>query len=74
MEASAPRPLIHLCFLSLPLLCLLYRCCPAAVFQNMSANVQGAIVIVGVFSLFDVKEFFYCWRVNKLDALCWMAT
>ncbi len=44
------------------------------VFQNMSANVQGAIVIVGVLSLFDVKELIYSWKVNKFDALCWLAS
>ena len=44
------------------------------VFKNMSANVQGAIVIVGVISLFDVQELFYTWRVNKLDALCWVTS
>lgn len=44
------------------------------VFQNMSANVQGAIVIVGVFSLMDPSEFFYCLRVNKFDAFCWLTS
>lgn len=44
------------------------------VFQNMSANVQGAIVIVGVLSIFDFEEFFYTWRVSKFDCLCWTAS
>jgi sulfate transporter 4 len=44
------------------------------VFQNMSANVQGAIVIVGVLSLIDIKELFYSWKVNKFDALCWLTS
>jgi MFS superfamily sulfate permease-like transporter len=40
----------------------------------MSANVQGAIVIVGVLSLIDIKELFYSWKVNKFDALCWLTS
>lgn len=40
----------------------------------MSANVQGAIVIVGAISLFDFHELFYTWRVCKLDCLCWVAS
>ena len=38
----------------------------------MSANTQGAIVMVGVIPLFDVKEIPYLWRVSKLDLLCWL--
>ncbi|KAL4457420.1 hypothetical protein ABPG75_012285 [Micractinium tetrahymenae] len=41
------------------------------VFKNMSQNVQGAIIIVGVLQLFDWPEFLYLWRINKLDWLVW---
>lgn len=42
------------------------------VFQNMSANVQGAIVIVGCLSIFDFEGFFYSYRVNRFDCFCWV--
>ena len=42
------------------------------VFKNMSQNVQGAIIIVGVLQLFDYGECLYLWRINKLDWLVWM--
>lgn len=44
------------------------------VFKNMSQNVQGAIIIVGVLQLFDWPEFLYLWRINKLDCLVWVAS
>lgn len=53
-------------FIMITLLCL------TEVFQNMSANVQGAIVIIGVFPLFDIAGFMYYWRINKLDWFCWV--
>ena len=39
------------------------------VFKNMSQNVQGAIIIVGVLQLFDYRECMYLWRINKFDWL-----
>ncbi|PSC69015.1 sulfate transporter [Micractinium conductrix] len=44
------------------------------VFTNMSQNVQGAIIIVGVLQLFDWPEFLYLWKINKLDWLVWVAS
>lgn len=44
------------------------------IFTNMSKNVQGAIIIVGVLGLFQWEDFFLCWRVSKLDWLVWVAT
>eukprot|EP00887_Chlorella_sp_A99_P004954 scaffold4.g4954.t1 len=44
------------------------------VFENMSANVQGAIIIVGVLQLFDIMEFLYLLKINLLDAALWFAT
>ena len=46
--------------------------CLTEVFENMSANTQGAIVMVGVIPLFDFKELPYLWRVSKLDLLSWL--
>ncbi|EFN58438.1 hypothetical protein CHLNCDRAFT_19800, partial [Chlorella variabilis] len=43
------------------------------VFKNMSQNVQGAIIIVGVLQLFDYPEFLYLWKINKFDWLVWVA-
>ncbi|PRW56212.1 sulfate transporter [Chlorella sorokiniana] len=42
------------------------------VFKNMSQNVQGAIIIVGVLQLFDWPEFLYLWKINKFDWLVWV--
>ncbi|KAL4859014.1 Proton/sulfate cotransporter 2 [Chlorella vulgaris] len=42
------------------------------VFKNMSQNVQGAIIIVGVLALFDYNEFIYLWKINKFDWLVWV--
>ena len=44
------------------------------VFTNMSQNVQGAIIIVGVLALFDYPEFFHLWKINKLDWCVWVIT
>jgi sulfate transporter 4 len=44
------------------------------VFTNMSANVQGAIIIVGVLGLFQYEDFVDLWVVSKLDWLIWVAT
>ncbi|KAL6784552.1 SULTR1A [Auxenochlorella protothecoides x Auxenochlorella symbiontica] len=44
------------------------------IFTNMSANVQGAIIIVGVLGLFDYSEFLYLYKVNKLDWIVWLIT
>lgn len=44
------------------------------VFTNMSQNVQGAIIIVGVLALFDYPEFFNLWKINKLDWCVWVTT
>ncbi len=44
------------------------------VFTNMSQNVQGAIIIVGVLALFDYPEFFHLWKINKLDWAVWTTT
>ena len=41
------------------------------VFQNMSANVQGAIVIVGCLSLYDIPTMVKSWSISKFDFLCW---
>uniref|UniRef100_A0A1D2AAL6 STAS domain-containing protein n=1 Tax=Auxenochlorella protothecoides TaxID=3075 RepID=A0A1D2AAL6_AUXPR len=43
-------------------------------FTHMSANVQGAIIIVGVLGLFDYSEFLYLYKVNKLDWIVWLIT
>ena len=45
-----------------------------SVFTNMSQNVQGAIIIVGVLQLFDYAEFFHLWRISKIDWLVWVTT
>ncbi|KAL4452745.1 hypothetical protein ABPG75_008407, partial [Micractinium tetrahymenae] len=42
------------------------------VFQNMSANVQGAIIIFGIFPLFNPAEGLHLWHVDKFDWLVWM--
>jgi sulfate transporter 4 len=44
------------------------------VFTNMSQNVQGAIIIVGVLALFDFPEFLHLWKINKVDWLVWVTT
>ena len=44
------------------------------VFTNMSQNVQGAIIIVGVLGLFQWEDFLQIWKVSKLDWLVWIAT
>ncbi|GAB4822844.1 hypothetical protein N2152v2_009890 [Parachlorella kessleri] len=43
------------------------------VFTHMSANVQGAIIIVGVLQLFDFREWCHLWVISKLDWLVWNA-
>ena len=48
--------------------------CLTSVFTNMSQNVQGAIIIVGVLQLFDYKEFIALWRINKVDWCIWVVT
>jgi sulfate transporter 4 len=40
----------------------------------MSANVQGAIIIVGVLGLFQHEDFIHLWRVSKPDWLQWVVT
>lgn len=44
------------------------------VMANMSQNVQGAIIIVGVLGLFQWEDFLQLWKVAKLDWLVWVAT
>ncbi|KAI7843851.1 hypothetical protein COHA_002402 [Chlorella ohadii] len=44
------------------------------VFKNMSQNVQGAIIIVGVLQLFDWPEFLYLYKINKFDWLVWVTS
>ncbi|KAI7843852.1 hypothetical protein COHA_002403 [Chlorella ohadii] len=44
------------------------------VFKNMSQNVQGAIIIVGVLQLFDWPEFLYLFKTNKFDWLVWVTS
>ena len=44
------------------------------VFTNMSKNVQGAIIIVGVMGLLQYEDFIELWCVAKLDWLIWMFT
>lgn len=44
------------------------------VFTNMSANVQGAIIIVGVLGLFQYEDFYSLWVISKLDWLIWVCT
>jgi len=44
------------------------------IFTNMSANVQGAIIIVGVLGLFQWEDFLKLWKVSKLDWVVWMFT
>ena len=44
------------------------------VFTNMSKNVQGAIIIVGVMGLLQYEDFLELWRVSKLDWLVWVFT
>ena len=44
------------------------------VFTNMSKNVQGAIIIVGVLGLFQYEDFLHLWRVSKLDWIVWVFT
>ncbi|KAK9853863.1 hypothetical protein WJX84_006158 [Apatococcus fuscideae] len=39
------------------------------VFKYMPQNAQGAIVISAVFSLFNYTEWWFLWKVNKLDWL-----
>ncbi|PRW44455.1 sulfate transporter isoform B [Chlorella sorokiniana] len=41
------------------------------IFTHMSANVQGAIIIVGVMGLLDYPEFIYLWKTNKFDWVVW---
>lgn len=48
--------------------------CLTVVFENMSSNVQGAIIIVGVLQLFDLAEFFKLLHINVLDAGLWVIT
>lgn len=42
------------------------------VFEHMSQNTQGAIVIVGVLQLFDYEECIYLFRVSFLDWCVWV--
>jgi sulfate transporter 4 len=44
------------------------------VFTNMSKNVQGAIIIVGVMGLLQYEDFLELWQVSKLDWLVWVFT
>ncbi len=44
------------------------------VFTNMSKNVQGAIIIIGVMGLLQYEDFIELWRVSKLDWLVWVCT
>ena len=44
------------------------------VFTNMSKNVQGSIIIVGVMGLLQYEDFIHLWLVSKLDWLIWMFT
>lgn len=44
------------------------------VFTNMSKNVQGAIIIVGVMGLLQYEDFLELWQVSKLDWLVWVCT
>jgi len=44
------------------------------VFTNMSKNVQGAIIIVGVMGLLQYEDFIELWFISKLDWLIWMFT
>jgi sulfate transporter 4 len=43
------------------------------VFTNMPQNAQGAIIISAVVGLFNYTEFFYLWKINKLDWLVFNA-
>lgn len=42
------------------------------IFTHLSVNCQGAIVIVAVLPLFDFKNGWFYWKVNKLDFLTWL--
>lgn len=44
------------------------------IFTNMSANVQGAIIIQGVLGLFQWEDFLQLWSVSKFDWIIWVAT
>jgi sulfate transporter 4 len=44
------------------------------VFTNMSKNVQGAIIIIGVLGLLQYEDFIMLWQVSKLDWLVWVCT
>eukprot|EP00890_Picochlorum_soloecismus_P004166 jgi/Picsp_1/4750/NSC_02119-R2_sulfate transporter len=44
------------------------------VFTNMSKNVQGAIIIIGVLGLLQYEDFIMLWQVSKLDWLVWVFT
>lgn len=44
------------------------------VFTNMSKNVQGAIIIIGVMGLLQYEDFIELWKVSKLDWLVWVFT
>lgn len=46
----------------------------APVFQHLSVNVQGAIVIVAVLPLFDIRGALFYWKVDKLDFLTWFTS
>lgn len=42
-------------------------------FQNMPQNAQGAIIMSAVLGLLQFKEWWFLWRVNKLDWLVFTA-
>ncbi|PRW61574.1 sulfate transporter [Chlorella sorokiniana] len=41
-------------------------------FQHLSKNTQGAIIIVGVLGLFDLRAGAYLWKVNRPDFAVWL--
>lgn len=44
------------------------------IFTNMSKNVQGAIIIVGVLGLLQYEDFIQLWQISKMDWLVWVCT
>ena len=51
------------------LLCAVADCAVVAAWppRRPLTALQGAIIIFGIFPLFDGQEFFYLWKVSKFD-------
>lgn len=43
-------------------------------FHHLPLAVLGAVVIMSVLSMMDVRQLLRCWRVNRPDAFSWLAT